>query len=326
MAFSRRQFFSLALLPAQLGVAGSLRAQEGPYPNRQIKLVSPYTPGGGNDTLARILANKLTLATGQPVIVLNKPGAGTMLGNDFVAKADPDGYTLIVNGNGFVINPNFYKQMPYDTAKDLASVSFLGMSTEVLACHPDLPVHNVRELIALAKSKPGKLNFGTSGSGGPGHFAGVQFNQMAGVDINFIPFKGTAPAVAALLGGHVDLMFTPLSTVPQGKARMLAVATKERSPQYPDLPTVAESGVPGYEAFLWFGLMTTGGTPKAVVEKINAEIRKILQDPEVVKALSQIDVAVNNRDYTTPDTFDAFVKADMKKSASIAKAAGITPQ
>jgi tripartite-type tricarboxylate transporter receptor subunit TctC len=326
MTIDRRRFVSLAALPAAAGIARAVRAQPAPYPNHQIRLVSPYTPGGGNDTLARLLAAKLTPLMGQPIIVLNKPGAGTMIGNDFVAKAEPDGYTWVINGNGFVINPNFYKKMAYDTMKDIACVSFIGFSTEALVCNLDLPVHSVGELIALAKAKPGTLNFGTSGNGGPGHFAGVQFNQMAGTNIKFIPYKGTEPAIAALLAGQVQCMITPLSTVPRGKARILGVATKERSRQYPDIPTIAEAGVPGYEAFLWFGLMTTGGTPQAVIDKINGYVRKVLREPDVVKALTNMDMTPAGDQYAAPQQFAAFVRADLEKSARIARDAGIQPE
>lgn len=326
MTLDRRQFISLALLPASLGAARYAGAAEQSYPNRQIHWVSPYTAGGGNDTLSRIIANKLTAALGQPVIVLNKPGANTMIGNDFVAKAKPDGYTLIINSNAFVINPNFYKQLPYDTAKDLATVSFIGFSTEALVCNLDLPVKTVSELIALAKSKPGELNYATSGYGGPGHFAGVQFNQMTGVNINSIPYKGTAQAVNDLLGGHVQLMFTPLSSVPHGKVRLLAVGTKHRSPQFPDVPTIAEAGVPGYEAVLWYGVMTTAGTPKHIVNKLNDEIRKVLQEKDVIKELNAMDIELGDHDYATPEKFAAFIKSELEKSAHISKGAGIEPQ
>jgi tripartite-type tricarboxylate transporter receptor subunit TctC len=326
MSLNRRQFVSLALLPQALGAARSAMGAEQPYPDRPLRLISPYTPGGGNDSLSRIIASKLTVALGQAVIVMNKPGANTMIGNDFVAKADPDGYTFVVDGNGVVINPNFYKQVPYNTSKDLTPVSFIGFSTEALVCNLNLPVKTVPELIALAKSKPGELNFATSGRGGPGHFAGVQFNQMAGVNINFIPYKGTAQATTDLMGGQVQLMITPLSTVPHGKVRLLAVATKERSPQFPDVPTISEAGVPGYEAFLWFGVMTTGGTPRPVVEKLNDAIQRVLQEKDVEKALRSMDIARGNGSYSTPDTFKAFINTELERSARIAKAAGIQPE
>jgi tripartite-type tricarboxylate transporter receptor subunit TctC len=326
MTLNRRQFVSLALLPASLYTARSGWAKEPSYPDRQIRLISPYTPGGGNDNVARIIAAKLTPALGQAVIVMNKPGANTMIGNDLVAKASPDGYSLVMNGNGFVINPNFYKQLPYDTGKDLAEVSFIGFSTIALVCNLDLPVKSVRELIALAKSRPGRLNFATSGYGGPGHFAGVQFNQMADVNINSIPYKGTAQAVTDLMGGQIQLMFTPLSSVPRDKVRVLAVASKTRSPQYPDVPTVAEAGVPGYEAFLWYGVMTTAGTPTAIVQKLNDEIGKVLQQNDVIKALRLMDITPGGQEYSTPEKFTAFVNAELVKSARISKGAGIQPE
>ncbi|GAA4335726.1 tripartite tricarboxylate transporter substrate binding protein [Pigmentiphaga soli] len=326
MTLNRRRFVSLALMPAALDALRPAGAMEKPYPNRPIQLVSPYTPGGGNDTLARLVADRLGKAVGQTVIVLNKPGANTMIGNDYVAKAEADGHTLVLDGNSLVINPSFYRHVPYDTIKDLEPVSFIGFSTVALACTRDLPVDTVQELIALAKSKPGFLNCGTSGHGGPGHFAGLQFGQMAGVDINFIPYKGTAPAMTDLIAGHVHLMFTPLSTVPHGKVKLLAVATKSRSLQFPDVPTVAEAGVSGYEAFLWFGLITTGGTPRPILDRISDEMGKILRQDDTVKALAAMDILIGGPEYATPEKFAAFVRADLEKSARIARAAGVRPE
>jgi len=326
MKLNRRHTIAFVLLAAATGFAHAAETDASDYPSRPINLISPYTAGGGNDNLSRIIGTKLSAELGKPVIVLNKPGANTMIGNDFVAKAKPDGYTLIINSNAFVINPNFYKKLPYDAAKDLETVSFIGFSTEALVSNLDLPVKSVKDVIALAKSKPGELNYGTSGYGGPGFFAGMQFNQMAGVDIKSIPYSGTAPAANDVIGGFVQLMFAPLSSIPHGKVRLLAVGTKHRSKQFPDVPTVEEAGVPGYEAVLWYGLMTKAGTPKPIVDKINKAMGKVLQDQEVIRNLATMDIEIAYKRYPTPEKFAGFITTELDNAQRIAKEQKVQPQ
>lgn len=326
MTLNRRKFVSLTLPLVALGTARTAWAKEQSYPNRQIRLISPYTPGGGNDVLSRTIANGLGPALGQAVIVINKPGANTIIGNEFVARSNPDGYTLIINSNGFVINPSFYRQLPFDTAKDIVPVGFIGSSTLALVCNVDLPAMTVSELIALAKSKPGQLNFATTGYGGPGDLAGAQFNEMAGVNIRSVPYKGAAQAITDLMGGQVQLMFMSQAAVPHGKVRLLGVTTKERSPQFPDVPTIAEAGIPGYEASLWYGIMTTAGTPRPVIQRLNDEVRKLLQQKKVGLQLASMGITPGGSAYATPEKFSAFINAELLKTASIAKSVGIQPK
>ena len=314
-------FLGLAVAPAP--------AQD--FPSRQIRIISPYSAGGGNDTISRLLAERLGAALNQRVIVDNKPGGNTIIGNESLARSPPDGYTLILNGNGFTTNPSFYSKIPYDTIKDITPVAFIGFSQLALVANNALPVSNLRELIALARSRTVNLNFGNSGHGGPDHLAGVMFNQLAGTDIASIPYKGSVPAITDLIGGQLQLMITPLAAVQPhiqtGKMKLLAFATKSRSQAFPNVPTIAESGLPDYEAFLWYGIMTTAGTPEPVVRRLNEEINRILKQTDVLEKFAAGGV-IPGEDalYGTPERFDAFVKAELVKVARIARTASIKPE
>jgi tripartite-type tricarboxylate transporter receptor subunit TctC len=325
----RRESLAAIAALAVMAIAPASYAQD--YPNKLIRIISPYGPGGGNDTISRLLATRLGAALNQRVIVDNKPGGNTIIGNDILAKSPPDGYTLILNGNGFVTNPSFYVKIPFDTVKDFAPVAFVASTQLVLVANPAVPANNVRELIALAKAKPGTLNFGNSGQGGPEHLAGVMFGQMAGVEIGSVPYKGAAAALADLIGGHVQLMVTALAAVQPhiqtGQVKLIAMANNARSPRYPNVPTIAEAGLPGFDTSLWYGMMAPAGTPEPIVRRLNQEINRILRDKEVQeifasRGLSPGDEAVVG----TPELFGAFIRSEIANVARVARAAGIKPE
>ena len=315
--------FSRAVLAAVLVAAAGCAGAQG-YPSQPIKLIVPFTAGGTTDILARTIGQKLGESLRQPVIVDNRPGAGGNIGADLVAKAKPDGYTLVMGTIGTQsINASLYSKMPYDSAKDFAPITLVAIVPNVLVVNPTVPAKSVAELIALAKSKPGALNFASSSTGGSPHLSGEMFKQMAGVDIAHVPYKGSAPAITDLLGGQVQLMFDNLpSALPQvkaGKLRALAVTSARRSPAAPDLPTIAEAGVPGYEVDSWFGILAPAGTPREIVNKLNAEIVKILQMPDVKERLSE-QGAVPVGD--TPEHFAEHIRKETVKWAKVVKASG----
>lgn len=322
---------SLTAIAALAATWASPAAFAQDYPSKQIRLISPYGPGGGNDTIARLLANRLGAVFNQRVIVDNKPGGNTIIGNDQLAKSPPDGHTLILNGNGFVTNPSFYAKIPFDTVKDFAPVAFIASTQLVLVAHPALAANNVRELIALAKARPGTLYFGNSGQGGPEHLAGVMFGQMAGVDIGSIPYKGAAPAITDLIGGQVQLMITALAAVQPhiqtGQLKLLAMANNARLAKYPNVPTIAESGLPGFDTSLWYGVMAPAGTPEPIVRLLNREINKILHEKEVLDTFAARGLSPGNEAMVgTPELFGAFIRSEISSAARVARAAGIKPE
>lgn len=294
------------------------------YPSKPIRIVAPFPPGGPADILSRIIGHKLSQSWGQQVIVDNRPGAGGNIGADLVAKAAPDGYTLLL---GFVgthaINASLYAKMPYDNVKDFEPVSQIAAVTIVLVVHPSVPALSIKELIALAKSKPGQLTFGSPGNGTPQHLAGQLFNTMAGVDMLHVPYKGAVPALTDLLGGQVSMIFSSmppaLPLVKTGKIRALGVTSATRSPAAPAIPTITESGLPGYEVNNWYGILAPRGTPKEIVSKLNAEIVKILNMPDVKESL-----AVQGAEPVsgTPEQFAAYIKEETEKWAKIVKYSG----
>jgi tripartite-type tricarboxylate transporter receptor subunit TctC len=296
------------------------------YPDKPIRLVVPFPAGGTTDILARAVGQKLGEHLGQQVVVDNKPGAGGNIGSDIVAKSAPDGYTLVMGTVGtHAINASLYKKMPYDHIKDFVPVSLVALVPNILVAHPSVPVNSVKDLIAYAKANPGKLNFASSGNGTSIHLSGELFKTAAGVEMTHVPYKGSAPAVTDLLGGQVQLMFdnmpSALPHVKAGKLKALGVTTAKRFPAAPDIPTIAEAGVPGYEASSWFGVLAPAGTPKEIVNKLSSEIAKILQTPEIKeRLLSQGAEPVGN----TPDQFAAFIKAETAKWAKVVKESGAT--
>ena len=294
------------------------------YPNRTIRLVVPFPAAGTTDILARAAAQKLTEAFGQSVVVDNRPGAAGNIGSDLVAKSAPDGYTLLMGTVGtHAINPSLYSKMPYDHVKDFAPVVLVAGVPNVLVVNPALPVNSVADLIKLAKDKPGQINFASSGSGTSIHLSGELFKTMAGVDITHVPYKGSSPALIDLIGGQVQIMFDNLpSALPQikaGKLRAIAVTSLKRAPVLPDVPTISESGLPGFEASSWFGVLAPAGTPAPIVARINAEVNKWLQSADArERLLSQGAEAAGG----TPEQFAYHIRAESEKWAKVVKASG----
>jgi tripartite-type tricarboxylate transporter receptor subunit TctC len=314
----RIAFALLSLLFVQQAV------QAQAYPARSVKIIVPFGAGGSADVYARIVGAKLSDALGQPFVVENRPGGGAVVGSDAVAKSAPDGYTLLMMSNTHTVNETLIPKKSYDLMKDLAPITGVNSQDLMLAVNPAVPANNLKEFIALAKSKPGKLNYASSGPGTPYHLAGELFKSMAGVDIVHVPHKGSDQARAALLGNQVDMMFDAISTivaqVRAGKLRALATTGKTRSAVTPDVPTVAEAGVPGYEATIWLGLMAPAGTPRPVIEKLNTEIVKVLNSPDIRKNWSEqgaVPIPMS------PEQFDKFLREDIAKWAAVVKATGM---
>src|SRR5262245_27423843 len=295
------------------------------YPRKPVRMIIPYPPGGPTDILGRIVAQNLTEKLGQQVVVENKPGASGMIGADLVAKAPPDGYTLLANASIHVINPSLYKNPSYDAIKDFTPVSLIAEVPLVLVVAPELPVKSVKDLIALAKSSSGKLNFASSGNAAAPHLAGEAFKIATGVDMQHVPYKGSGPALTDLMGGQVQLMFDSLpssiSHVKSGKLRAIAVTTAKRSSALPSVPTIAESGVPGFDISTWYGIWAPAGTPKEIVGKLSGEIAKIVKVPDVRERLAGLGAEpVGN----SPDEFAAYCRSELAKWAKIVKASGAT--
>lgn len=315
-----------ALLAALAGLAAltlSAPACAQAFPTKPIRIVVPYTPGGPTDIPARLVGQKLSESLGQPVIIENKPGAGGNIGADAVAKAPADGYTLVVVTTGHAINPALYPKMTYDLRKDLVPVSQLTSSPMVVAVTPALGVNSLKELIALAKAKPGAINFASAGNGASTHLAPELFSMMAGIKMNHVPYKGSAPALADVMAGNAqvafDFMTSAMPFVRGGKLTGLATTGSARSPAAPDLPTVAEAGVPGFEVIGWNGVMAPAGTPPEVIAKLNAEIRKALSHPEVKDRIGGLGA---NAHWNTPAEFGNFVSAEVAKWGKVVKASG----
>ena len=314
----------LVLLAALSAIVPPAAAQAPAYPTKPIRIVVPFPPGGATDILAREVAQKLNDAWGQQVIVDNRPGAGGNIGSELVAKAAPDGYTLEMGTVGtHAINASLYAKMPYDNVKDFVPIILVAGVPNVLEVNPSLPVNSVAELIAYAKANPGKLNFASSGNGTSIHLSGELFKAMAGVEMTHVPYKGSAPALQDLIAGQVQLMFDNLPpSLPQikaGKLRALAVTSSVRAPALPDVPTVAEAGLPGFEASSWFGLLAPAGTSPAIVAKINAEVAKWLATPEAKENLSKQGA---NAAGGTPEDFASHIAAETAKWAKVVKASG----
>ena len=293
------------------------------YPSKPVRMIVGFAPGGGTDTTARPIAQKLGELLGQQVIVDKRPGAGGNIATDIVSKSNPDGYTILMGTiAALAINPGLYSQLPFDPEKDLAPVTQAVDSTNVLSLHPSVAAGSVKELIALAKTK--SLSFGSSGVGGTGHLAGELFNVMAGTKLVHIPYKGGGPAMIDLVGGQVQLVFaTGASAVPQiknGKIKGIAVTTLKRSALMPELPTIAESGLPGFDANNWYGVMVPAKTPRAIINRLNAETIKVLSMPDVKTFLFNqgLDAAP-----TTPEAFGAYIKSERSKWAKVIKTAGV---
>lgn len=293
------------------------------YPSQPIRLIVPYAPGGGVDIVARAIAPKLWERLGQPIVIDNRGGAGGNIGTELAAKTEPNGYTLVMGAAAFAINASLYRKLPFDPLKDFVPISLIAATPNILAVHPAVPAKSVRELIRLAKAKPGSLNYASAGNGTTSHLAAELFKTMAGVNIVHIPYKGTSPAVVALLSGEVAIMLAPaltlLTHIKANKVRGLAVTGAKRSPAIPELPTVAESGLPGFEARQWYGVLAPAGTPKEIVTRLNSEIVTIVRSPEVTKRfLSEGSEPIGS----TPEEFARYIKAEIAKWAKAVEASG----
>lgn len=312
-----------ALCAVGLAFSAATVAAQG-FPTKPIRIVVPYPPGGTTDIVARPVAKGLQEALGQPVIIENRPGAGGNIGMDLVAKSAPDGHTIAVSSVAtLAIGASLYAKLPYDLLRDLAPVTRIAAVPNVLVVHPSVPANSVRELIAYAKANPGKLLFGSAGSGTTVHLSGELFKTMAGIDMQHIPYKGAAPAMVDLLGGRVHLMFDFLSSslahIQGKKLKALGVTGPKRSPLLPNVPTIAEAGVPGYEVHAAFGVLAAAGTPPAIVKKLNAEIVKLIGTPEMKGILAKQGADPIG---DTPEEFARSLKQEVEKWAAVVKASG----
>lgn len=318
-----RRFTAVVALAA-FTISGAL-AQS--YPVKPIRLIVPSSPGGGTDITGRIIAQKLTERLGQQVVVENRAGAGTRIGNEIVAKSPPDGYTLLMGVSTLATIPALYKSVPYDALRDFAPISQVVSVPNVLVVHPSLPARSVKELIALGKSRPGDLVAGSAGTGTSPHLSLELFKSMAGIDMVHVPYKGSGPGLVALVSGEVAVLFPSASSAtPHIKAkrvRPLGVTTATRTEALPDVPSIAEAGLPGYEATQWFGVLAPAGTPRAIVDRLHAEIVAALKSPDVVKQFSTQGAQIVG---SSPEQFAAYIRAETQKWAKVVKAAGIKPQ
>ena len=297
------------------------------YPTKPIRLIVPFAPAGGTDLVARTVQVKLTETLGQPVVIDNRPGAAGSVGTDIAAKAPPDGHTLLLCSAGpLAINPSLYAKLPYDPARDLAPVTLVTVMPFVLVTHPSLPVKSVKDLIALAKARPGQLNYGTPGNGSTTHLANELLKSMTGIDMTHVPYKGVALAATDLISGQVQVMSGDLSTllphVKSGRMRAIATTAAKRSSLLPDLPTVAESGVPGYDASGWFGVCVPAATPRPIVDRLNASIVKGVQSPDSRERLGALggEVAAG-----TPEQFAAHIRTEAAKWGKVIRTIGLKP-
>ena len=322
-------FVGAPLLASAFAVHTTHAATPAPtaYPTKSIRIIVPQSAGGSTDLAARIVTQRLADALGQPIVVDNRPGAGSLNGTETVAKAPPDGYTLLVVAASFSINPSLHEKLPFDPVRDFAPVTRFAALPHILVVHPSLPVKSVKELIALAKAKPGELNYASSGIATSTHLATELFKYMTGTDMVQVPYKGGAPGVVGLLSGQVQLYFATISTalphVKAGKLRALAVTTAKRSVVAPEYPTIAEAGVPGYEHASWIGLLAPAKTPPAVIAALNQNAVKVVHMPEV-KALLLRDGLEAIGD--SPQEFAGVIKAEVAKWKKVVKAAGIKPE
>jgi tripartite-type tricarboxylate transporter receptor subunit TctC len=314
------------MFSALISSAVILPAHAQTYPDRTIRIIVPFAAGGSTDIVARTTSQKLSERLRQSVVIDNRGGGGGNIGSDMVAKAPPDGYTLLIGTVGsLAINPTLYKKMPYEPLKDLTPIGYIGSTPHVLVVHPSLPARSVRELTSLARSKPGELNYASGGTGGSTHLAAELFKSLSKLDMIHVPFKGGALGMVSLLGSHVDLMFQTmppvLPHVKSGRLRALGMTGADRSPLLPALPTIAESGLPGYEVTQWWGLLGPSGLPSAIVARLSSELNAILQQPDVKErfATEGADAAPN-----TPEWFASRMKLESAKWAKIVRASGAT--
>ncbi len=301
--------------------AAALAAQA--FPTKPVTIVVPFSPGGATDIMSRVLAERLNKRLGQPVIVENRPGGGTMIASEHVARAAPDGHTLLLAASSLGIAPSLYAKVNYDPIKDFTPVSQVASVVHVLVVHPSMPVKNVGELVTWLKANPTKGNYGSVGAGTSTHLEAELFNSVAGVQMQHIPYKGSAPALTDMVGGQLQVMFDAYASsgpfIKDGKVRLLAVTTAQRSKSLPDTPTVAESGLPGYEAMPWLGLVAPAKTPPAVVNKLYAELHEVLKEPEVQTRFRSLGLDIIG---SKPEEFSTFLRGDIVKWAKVIKDSG----
>lgn len=316
------------LIPPVAFAQDTRRAAAGAYPGRPVRLVVPFPPGGGNDTLTRAIAMQFSTSLGQPFVIDNRAGAGGAVGAEITAKAAADGYTLLMGSSSLAINASLIKNVPHDAIRDFAPIGFIGATAYLLAVHPSLPVKNVADLIALAKAKPGQLNYASGGLGSTLHLSAELFRSMTGVQFTHLPYKGGVPAVSAVIAGEAQLLFGSITTtVPAAKAsrvRPLATTGAKRSAVMPELPTLAESGLPGYESSNWYGMMAPARTAPAIIDLLNGELNKVLAVPAFRERM--VTAQGIEPQTGTAAEFAAYIKSEVAKWARVIKQAGITPE
>ncbi|MGE0801841.1 MAG: Bug family tripartite tricarboxylate transporter substrate binding protein [Lautropia sp.] len=322
---TRRRLLKAAVL-ANVAVSVQARAQTDPFPSKPVMIISPYAAGGSTSTLARVISDRLATLWGQPVHIDNRPGANSVIGTSIAAKATPDGYSLLITLNTHVVLPSL-QSLPYDAIGDFAPIATLASSEWMLVVHPSVPARDLKEFIALAKSQPRKLNYGSSGNGTIIHVVGELFNNTAGVSLGHVPYgKGGGAILTDLIGGHIQAYFAPPISVIQhvraGRVRALAVSGNARLPALPDVPTFAQAGLPAFDVTSWFGLLAPAATPSAIIEKISRDVEKIVRTPEVEARLVDMGMAPLSK---SNDEFSAMMKADLKKYAEVIKSNNIKP-
>jgi len=312
---------ALFCLSAALVIAVPVQAQ---YPNKSVRLILPFPPGGGTDTMARSMAPRLSETLGQQVVLDNRPGGGANIGPEIAAKSPADGYTMLMITTAHAVNATLYSKLGYDLVRDFAPVSLIGSTPQIVVVHPSVPVKSIKELIALAKSRPGQLDFPSSGNGSAPHLAGELFNSMAGTKLNHIPYKGGGPAMIALVSGEGAVGFATapsvIGHVKSGRVRALAVTSAQRAPLLPDVPTVSEAGVPGYEAGAWYGFLVPAGTPKEAIARLEADSIKVLKLADVKDKLAATGLTAIG---TTAQEFGTFMRSEIEKWGKVVKAIGM---
>jgi len=320
---------ALVAVSLAFGAVGALAQSANPaaFPEKSVRIIVPFTPGGGNDVLARIIAGKISERWKHPMLVENRPGAGGNIGTELVAKAPPDGYTILMGANQLAMIPYLYAKLPFDVQKDLKPITQLANTPLMFAVHNGLPIQTVKELIAYGKANPGKLAFATPGNGTPQHLGAEMFMSMAGVQMLHVPYKGAVATWAALMTGEVGVHFGALNSAfglaRAGKIRLLGTGSSKRLSMLPDVPTVAEAGVPGYEADIWYGLFTSGGTPDDIVARLREEVVKVLESPDVKNLLNGQGFEVTT---STPQALGNTLRADLERWGKVIRTAGITAQ
>lgn len=322
-----RNFLTGCLVLAAIAASAAQLTHAQPFPTRPVRLVVPYPPGGANDTVVRLLAPKVTEQLGQQFVVDNRGGGNTIIGSELVAKAAPDGYTLLIVAAGHAVNPALYPKLPYDTARDFAQVVLLGDGAYVLVAHPSAGVSTVTELIVAAKAKPGQMAYASSSIGNLTHLAAELFNSLAGVKMLHVPYKGGGPAMLDLLGGRVAVFFSTVAVarphIQSGRIRGLGVTTSKRSAALPNQPTIAEAGLPGYDVSGWYGVVAPAKTPRAVIERLNGAVRVALRLADIKEKLLAVGVEASD---ASVEQFDKLVRAELVKWERVAKPLNITPE